>query len=213
LHDTAGNRVASTVLSLGSYQPYLAPITEIFEIESFDEATLFVRVGAGSAVVGASKIDNLSSDPTTLSSWIPGVGDPIAAGSYFGVVLAAQGTASGGVTVRVNGNGEMVGLELSYPSDRCPVLFSAGQDLSENPLPLADLAAGHSFVSSYPGGGDMMWSLELHVQTDGPPLGGSLSATGSGWTGDFEGCNGEHGSQSVALGTWQSRPGNDRVAE
>jgi hypothetical protein len=203
LHDTDGNELASTVLTLGTYQPHLAPVTSLFEVGELDQGTLFVTVTAGRAVVGASKVDNLTSDPTTLSSWIPGSPEPIVAGSYFGVVIDHNGIAGGSLTARFNGEGEMTGLELSYPSDRCPVLFAAGEDLSDDPLPLDDLADGHTFTSSYPGGGDMAWSLQLRLQSDGPTLSGELSAVGSSWTGEQEGCNGDHASQTVALGTWQ----------
>jgi len=207
LIDPAGSQVAETELTLGTHEPYLEPLTTVFPIEVLDQATLLVHVTAGSVVVGASKVDNITSDPTTLASWVPGVVDPLMAGSYFGVVSEPDSAASGGVTVRLDGSGHVVGIELSYPSATCSALLTAGQDLSATPLSLSELAAGHGFVSTYPGGGTMEWSLRLEAQADGPNLAGSLTATGSGWTGDLSPCNGDHGPLPVALGTWPSSTG------
>jgi hypothetical protein len=199
LHDPSGVPIASTELVLAGWQPVLESINDLFETAQFGDATVFVRVTAGAAVVGASRIDNRSMDPTTLVSWIDGDDDPLAAGTYYGVVLADT-AASGGIALRVNGSGAVEGLEFSFPSDRCSVLFSAGQDLSLNPLPLTGLAAGHGFESSYPGGGVMAWTVELKLQQTGATLAGSIGATGSGWTGEEEACNGNHSPRSVEVG-------------
>jgi hypothetical protein len=204
LIDPAGSPLAEADLVLGAFEPYLEPLTTVFPIAAVERATLLVHVSGGSVVVGASKIDNLSSDPTTLTSWIPGAGDPLAAGSYFGVVAATDTAANGGLTLLLDGDANVVGIEFSYPAESCSALLTAGQDLSEEPLSLAELAAGYTFVTSYPGGGTMEWSLQLELQTAGTTLAGSLAATGSSWGGEFETCNGDQGPLAVALGSRQS---------
>jgi hypothetical protein len=204
LIDPAGSQLAEAELSLGTHEPFLEPLTTVFPIEVVEQATLLVHVVTGSVVVGASKIDNMTSDPTTLTSWIPGAGDPLAAGSYFGVVAATDTAATGGLTLLLDGDARVVGIEFSYPAEACSTLLTAGQDLSDAPLPLAELATGHSFVTSYPGGGNVEWSLQLELQTAGTTLAGSLAANGSDWGGEFEACNGDHGPLPVALGSRQS---------
>jgi hypothetical protein len=205
LVDPAGTQLAEAELELGTHEPYLEPLTTVFPIEDVDQATLLVDVVAGTVVLGASKVDNATSDPTTLASWIPGAGGPLVSGSYFGVVAEPESAASGGLTVRVDGSGDVVGIEFSYPAGACPALVTAGQDLSPAPLPQAELAAGHHFVSFYPGGGRMEWSLRLEAA--GPTLAGWLAAVGSGWTGELASCNGDLGEFPVALGWRKSGPG------
>ena len=204
LIDPAGSRLTEAQLALGTHEPFLEPLTTVFPIPAVDQATLLVHVVTGSVVVGASKIDNMTSDPTTLTSWIPGAGDPLAAGSYFGVVAATDTAATGGLTLLLDGDANVIGIEFSYPAEACSALLTAGQDLSEEPLPLAELAAGYGFVTSYPGGGTVEWLLQLELQTAGTTLAGSLAATGSDWGGEFEACNGDHGPLPVALGSRQS---------
>jgi len=203
LIDTTGSQLADAELVLGTYEPYLEPLTAVFSIAAVEQATLLVDVSAGSVVVGASKIDNTTSDPTTLSSWVPGAGDPLAAGSYFGVVVDGDSAATGGLTLLFDGEGNVVGIEFSYPPGACSALLTAGQDLSGAPLSLTELGAGYTFTTSYPGGGTMEWSLQLAPQAAGQSLAGSLAATGSDWSGELEPCNGAHEALSVALGSKQ----------
>jgi hypothetical protein len=204
LIDPSGTQLAEAELALGTHEPFLEPLTTVFPIEVVEQATLLVHVMTGSVVVGASKIDNMTSDPTTLTSWIPAAGDPLAAGSYFGVVAATDTAANGGLTLALDGDANVIGIEFSFPAEACSALLTAGQDLSDTPLPLAELAAGYGFVTSYPGGGTVEWSLQLELQTAGTTLAGSLAANGSDWGGEFEACNGDHGPLAVALGSRQS---------
>jgi hypothetical protein len=203
LLDPSGSGMASAQLSLDSWEPFLESVTELFDVVGFADATLLVRVSSGSAVVGASRADNLSSDPTTLASWIPGRHDPLAAGTYFGAIRDQGTAASSGLSLRINGTGEVEAIEFSYRSELCAVLFTAGQDLSETPLPLAELGAGYEFSSSYPGGGIMRWSLELDQQPSQAILTGTLGAVGSSWTGELAACNGNHESNTVEVGVWE----------
>jgi hypothetical protein len=200
LLDTSGSPRATAELVLGPWQPHLEPVGELFQVGDLDNATLLIRVTAGAAVVGASRVDNRTMDPTTLTSWVEGRGDPLAAGLHYGVVLADDTAAAAGLTLRVNGTGGVEALEFSYPSDRCPVLFTAGQDLSDQPLPLATLAEGYGFSSAYPGGGTMQWTLRLAATSTGFGLTGSLGASGSGWGGDLVACNGSHATWAVEVG-------------
>lgn len=201
LLDPAGAHVADAELVLGTYQPYLEPLTTVFPIASVAQATLLVHVTAGSAVVGASKVDNVTSDPTTLTSWVPGAGHPLAAGSYFGVVATGDTAVTGGVALTVDGRSNVIGIEFSFPAETCSALLTTGRDLSDAPLSLTELAGGYTFLTSYPGGGTMEWSLRLELQAGGATLAGELGATGTGWTGEFEPCNGDHEALPVALGS------------
>jgi hypothetical protein len=203
LLDPSGSSMASAQLSLDGWEPYLKPVTELFEVAGFDDATLFVRVSSGEAVVGASRADNLSSDPTTLASWIPGRHDPLAAGTYFGVIRDQGTAATSGISLRINGTGGVEAIEFSYHSELCGVLFTAGEDLADAPLRLAELGDGWEFLSSYPGGGDMSWSLRLEQQPSKPILTGTLGAVGSSWTGELAACNGNHESAIVEVGVWE----------
>jgi hypothetical protein len=203
LLDPSGTTMAIAQLILDGWEPYLEPVTEIFQVAGFPNGTLLVRVSSGSAVVGASRADNLSSDPTTLASWRPGRHDPLAAGTYFGVIRDASTAASSGLSLRVNGAGAVEAIEFSYHSELCGVLFTAGQDLTDAPLPLAALGDGHDFTSSYPGGGDMSWSLRLEQQPSQPILTGTLGAAGSSWTGQLAACNGNHEPAIVEVGVWE----------
>jgi len=196
LLDLSGSEFASTVLRMGIREPFLRRVDRLFKIDPIGEATLLLEVQSGSAVIGASRIDNVSSDPITLTSWIDH--DALAAGLVFGAVHGAAST--GGIALAITPAIEVEGLEFTFPADRCEAVFSAGQDLAENPLPLADLAIGHSFTSDYPAGGAMSWRLQLDQDTTGPTLSGTIAATGSGWTGDLAECNGEHGSLDVDVG-------------
>jgi hypothetical protein len=200
LRSPLGEELADGRLELAAWQPILEPITGLLGISGFGQATLWIRVTAGSAVVGASRVDNLSSDPTTLESWIDDDNRQLAAGTYYGELLAAAPSGAGGIALLIDGGERVAGIELSFPAERCPVLFAAGQDLSAEPLPLATLSAGHSFTSSYPGGGSMAWWLRLDRRPTGPGLVGSLAAFGAGWSGELAGCNGEHSGVPVEIG-------------
>lgn len=188
LMDLSGVQTTSKIIRLGAREPFLRSVHRLFDTGPLDEATLLLEVQSGSAIVGASRIDNTSSDPTTLSSWIDH--DAVTGGRYFGTVHGSLTT--GGIALAFNSTRELEGLEFSFPADRCDVVFSAGQDLTDDPVPLADLAEGHGFSSIYPAGGTMTWRLDLVQQPGQSQLVGSLSATGSGWNGDLAPCNGEH---------------------
>jgi hypothetical protein len=198
LLDPAGSEIASTTLSLGTWEPMLRPVAGLFGVAALDDGTLEVEVAAGSVLVGASRIDELSSDPTTLAGWVDGrFGGPLADGTHFGVVLRQDSATTGGIALAIEGR-EVAALEFSFPSGRCPVLFSAGQDLGAGPVPIADFATGYEFSSSYPEAGSVVWTLQLEAA--GQALVGSLSAVATGWSGELASCNGEHGPHAVRIG-------------
>ncbi len=60
---------AYTTVHLGAYEPILANISQLFTFpEPLADGILGVEVTSGSAVFGASKVDNLSEDPSTLEA-------------------------------------------------------------------------------------------------------------------------------------------------
>ena len=69
LLDPAGAAFATANVVLAAWEPYLKRVDQVFTgVANFDDATLTAEVTAGSVVVGASKVDNESTDPTTLES-------------------------------------------------------------------------------------------------------------------------------------------------
>jgi hypothetical protein len=171
-------------------------VDRIFKVSDIGEATLLLEVESGSAVVGASRIDNTSSDPTTLTSAIDH--EAVAAGFLFGAVHGSS--ASGGCALSITPTLEVDGMEFTYPAESCGVLFTAGAALSAQPLPMADLASGYEFSSDYTAGGVMSWRLRLEHDPAGATMTGTLAATGSGWTGDLAACNGDLPALDVVLG-------------
>jgi len=115
LLDLSGSEAASTVLQLGTREPFLRRVDRLFKIDPLGEATLLLEVQSGSAVIGASRIDNTSADPTTLTSWIDH--DAVAAGLVFGAVHGA--TSTGGIALAITPALEVEGLEFTFPAERC----------------------------------------------------------------------------------------------
>jgi hypothetical protein len=204
LRHPSGQEAASAELELAAWEPYLEPASRVFDAGPLDDAMVEVRVASGWAVVGASKIDELSTDPTTLAAWLearPAARMP--AGSYFGAVIRPDTAASGGFALELDAAEAVTGIELSFPSERCPVLFAAGRELSDDPVPLAAFEAGYLFTSSYPDGGVMEWTVALEADPAGPSLAGSIGAVGSGWQNELSPCNGSHLAKSLLLGLSQ----------
>jgi len=196
LLDPSGAHIASSTLHLGDREPYLRRLDRIFKTGQIGEATLLLEVESGAAVVGASRVDNTTSDPITLTSSIDH--EAVSTGSLYGAVYGPA--AAGGCALSVTPALEVDGLEFSYPAEGCGVLFTAGADLTGEPLSLADLASGYEFSSDYPAGGTMAWRLRLEQGPGGATLTGNLAATGSGWTGDLAACNGVQPVLDVVVG-------------
>jgi len=196
-----GSELAAGNLTLGSYEPYLKRIDMFLPCGDFSEGTLRVGVREGMAVVGASKVDELSTDPTTLEGSTGPV--PRAAtidGEWNFTLTDNEGFKSGGVLVIENGIITQIdGTYINWDKDEntdgmadCPLMFRWGAGFPETPV--EDMVEGRSFSDTYvPGGsGEMNWTLSLEV--DGT-LNGVLSAVGQnfpeqGNEGDESGCNG-----------------------
>ncbi len=198
LLDPAGNSFASADLTLGAWEPYLKRVNQLFpSVANFDNATLVADVTAGSAVVGASKVDNASTDPTTLESDATAGGSTSVDGTYqisiYDSALFAAGgnfVIADGVVTQINGtyfNWDK--LEGGNPA--CTLQFLWGLGMS--PTPLADFASGVTFSDSYAstGSGTMEWTVTFTVE-DNMVIDGTVSAVGSDFTDSEElGCNGD----------------------
>jgi len=198
LLDPAGNEIATTSLTLDDYQPYLKGVHQVFTgVPNFDEATLSVEITAGSAVFGASKVDNESGDPTTLESDATASGSASADGTYQISTYESTLYAGGGnlvidddVVTQINGT-YFNWDKLDGGDPACTLQFLWG--ISMSPTPLADFATGVTFSDSYAatGSGVMEWTVTFTVNNN-MTIDGTVAATGSAFT-DAEdlGCNGD----------------------
>jgi hypothetical protein len=202
LLDPEGDVLATSDLELEPYEPYLKRINQTVPTGDFSDGTVRVTVNAGSAVVGASKVDEMSTDPTTLESSTP-LGVAAVDGTYEFKLADSDGFASGGDLVIESGrvvalNGTFSNWDKDDDADTradCPLLFKWGLGLPDTDV--AEFADGVSFSDSYEasGSGVMTWTLSFTV-ADGMTVSGALSAVGSGFPSaadpneDQSGCNG-----------------------
>lgn len=197
LLDLNGTSFATASLTLAAWEPYLRRIDQLFTgVTSFDNATLVADVTAGSVVIGASKVDNESTDPTTLESDATAGGSASVDGIYQISIYDSANFAAGGnfviedaILSEINGtyfNWDK--LEGGEPS--CTLQFSWGLGLS--PTPVADFASGVTFSDSYTstGSGVMTWTVTFTAE-DNMVIDGTVAAVGSDFTDPDElGCNG-----------------------
>jgi len=197
LLDPAGSSLATANLTLGAYEPYLRRVDQLFPgVANFDNATLTADVSAGSVVVGASKVDNESTDPTTLESDATAGGAASSDGTYQISIYDSAFFAAGGnfviaddIVTQINGtyfNWDK--LEGGDPA--CTLQFLWGIGMS--PTPLADFAGGVTFSDSYTstGSGVMEWTVTFTVENN-MMISGTVAAVGSDFTDPDElGCNG-----------------------
>ncbi len=196
LVDPDGIEIDSVTLDLpGAWQPYLRRVNQLFPgVPNFDDATLKAEVTSGFAVIGASKVDNASTDPTTLESAATGGGGGVN-GTYQMSLYDTLAFAAGGNVVVAGGdvtaiNGTYFNWDKLDGSDpACTLIFQWGQGLS--PAPLEDFADGVEFADSYAstGGGVMTWTVQFEPG-EGSTLEGTVTAVGSEFTGIDQGCNG-----------------------
>ncbi len=198
LLDPTGSVLSSASLQLGAWEPYLRRVDQLFPgVANFDNATLQADVASGSVVIGASKVDNESTDPTTLESDATAGGSSSIDGTYQISIYDSALFAAGGnfvidseVVTQINAtyfNWDK--LEGGEPA--CTLQFLWGLGLS--PTPLADFASGVTFSDSYvsTGSGDMEWTVTFTV-SDNMVIDGTVSAVGSDFTDAEElGCNGD----------------------
>jgi hypothetical protein len=192
------SEIASANLSLGAWEPYLRRVDQVFSgVANFDDATLAADVTAGSVVVGASKVDNATTDPTTLESdaAVSG-GSATADGVYQISIYDSAGFAAGGNIVVASGivteiNGTYFNWDkLDGGDPACTLQFLWGLGLS--PAPVADFASGVTFSDSYAstGSGVMEWTVTFTIENN-MLIDGTVAAEGSDFTlADELGCNG-----------------------
>ena len=200
LVDPSGSVIASASLTLGAYEPYLRRVDQLFSgVANFDNATLVAEISVGSggsAVFGASKVDNESTDPTTLESDATAGGSASSDGTYQISIYDSAFFAAGGNIVIADGvvtqiNGTYFNwdkLEGGEPACTLQVLWGIGM----SPTPLADFADGVTFSDSYTstGSGVMEWTVTFTVENN-MVISGTVAAEGSEFTDPSElGCNG-----------------------
>ena len=200
LVDTDGTALAATKQkTLGAWMPFLKPVDTFVGSGDFTNGSLQVTVTKGSAVVGASKVDDKSGDPTTLESSVePGMAAGVD-GTYQFAIYDDYGYATGGnLTVD---NGEVTFLDGTYTNwDKvdggvdpvCTWILLFGEGL---PLPtdLDDFETGVTFDDDYrasvPPLGIMTWTMQFEIE-DGLSISGTIDAVGSEFPAENDGCNG-----------------------
>lgn len=201
LYDPDGVLVATGTLDLAAYEPFLKKINQALPSGDFAEGTLRVTVTAGSAVVGASKVDEASGDPTTLESSIPLGAKASVDGTYEFTLTDGEGFSSGGDIVISDGIvQEINGTYLNWDKDNdgeadCPLVFQWG--LGFPATPVDEMTDGVSFTNDYTamGSGEMAWTIKFDL-TNGLTLSGEVTADGSEFPSsadpavDESGCNG-----------------------
>lgn len=197
LRDPMGAELASATLNFGAWEPYLRRVNQLFSgLANFDDATLHAEVTSGWAIVGASKVDNATTDPTTLESAATGGGGGAIDGIYqFALYDQILFAAGGNLVIQGGQVTAIVGTYFNFDKldgidPACPVIFQWGPNLT--PAPVADFADGVTFSDSYEptGSGVMTWTVQF-VPGDGPSLEGEVTAVGSEFTGEDVGCNGD----------------------
>jgi len=196
LRDPQGAELAAASLALESWEPYLRRVNQLFSgLANFDDGTLHAEVTSGTAVIGASKVDNASTDPTTLESAATGGGSGLDGTYQFALYDTLLFAAGGNIVISGGQVTAIVGTyfnwdKLDGTEPACPLLFQWGQGLT--PAPVADFADGVTFADSYQpsGSGVMTWTVEF-VPGDGPFLEGQVTAVGSEFSGQDVGCNGD----------------------
>ncbi len=203
LLDPDGRQIATGTLELEAYEPYLKKINQLLPSGDFDQGTLRVTVTEGSVVVGASKVDEQSTDPTTLESSTPLGAKAWVDGTYEFSLTDSEGYSAGGDIVIFGGlvqtiNGTFANWDKDEDSNGeadCPLVFQWG--LSYPVTSVADMADGVTFIDSYTatGSGEMAWTVEF-VVVDGLSISGTITAAGTDFPSsgdpnlDESGCNG-----------------------
>ncbi len=216
LLDPSGVELASRQLALDGYEPYLQRVDRVFNgLADFDDGTLQVEVTAGAAVVGASKVDNQSTDPTTLESSVASGGAAaVSDGTYQIAMYDSAGFASGGNVVISGGEVEAINGtytnwdKLDGGEPACTLIFQWGDSLA--PTPLDDFETGVTFEDDYTstGSGRMTWTVQLTRNDDNLGLVGTIDAVGADFPSDPDpafdqsGCNGTFPTQTLLGGTF-----------
>jgi hypothetical protein len=223
LLDPSGATVATTTLSLAAYEPYLKRVNQLFSgLENFANATLHAQVTSGSAVIGASKVDDASTDPTTLESAATSGGGSIDGYYHFGL-YDSELYASGGYIQILGGLVDDIwGTYINYDKVEdgvpvCPLIFPWGEEFFINfaPMPVEDFDpanGGVTFTEVYDDGSSMTYTVEFTVEGN-VGLEGSVTAVGEGFSSEPDecgyvdsGCNGTFPVLVLSGGKTDSRP-------
>lgn len=208
LHSLNGTEIATADKTLRAWEPFLLGADVLLGSGDFDDGTLHATVSAGAAVLGASKVDEDSTDPTTLESSAEcAASDSTGDGDYQLGFYDSFNYATGG-HMRIE-NGSLSLLDATYTNwdkvdsqgnPACKWIFLFGSTLSGNPT-LAELEAGITIVSDYSASelGTITYTLSLSASGQG--FSGTLEAEGAGFPADVDGCNGTFPPQQVAGGT------------
>jgi hypothetical protein len=190
-----GTLLATGSRTLGAWAPFLRRTDQLLGSGPFDEGTLRVTVTEGSAVVGASKVDRLSTDPTTLESAVR-AGAADVDGTYHLAVTDSLTYETGGSLVIADGQVDRLRAtytnwdKLEGGESVCRYIFQFGRRMS-TPVSLDDLSDGVTFTEDYTvdGLGMITYTVSIDV-VDNVFLEGFVDAEGSGFPTDLDGCNG-----------------------
>lgn len=194
LLDTAGSMLASTQLTLGTYEPRLPSVASLFGTD-FANGTLRVTVDSGSVIAGASRVNQGTGDPLTLAASSSAAGAASADGTYQFVLYDRSGYGYGGNIVVANGevtdiNGTYANYDkLDGVDPACPVTFRFGNGFS--PTDVGAFSSGVSFSDDYtPAGSGVLTFTITFVLSDNMAITGTIDAVGTEFSGIDEGCNG-----------------------
>jgi len=191
-----GTEIATKNKTLQAWMPFLKRIDQLMASGDFDDGTLRVTVTDGSAVVGASKVDSASSDPTTLEGSVSVSGTADVNGIYQFAIYDSESFSTGGNLVIEDGAAE--GLAGTYTNwdkldgtvSECTWLFKFGWGLA-TPTSLEDLEDGVTFSDDHSnfGLGVLTYTVVIKVR-DNLYITGTIDAVGSDFPAEDEGCNG-----------------------
>ena len=204
LIDGAGLELASTTLDLGPWGSMLESVATLFGMDAAADSSLKVTTVTGSAVVMASRIDNITGDPSTLTPLMPGRGAVSPTGVFWGTVV--NSFISGGIQMIVDDAAEVTHLNLTFPSNKigCAYTFPAGGNFSTG-VPLNDLVEtdGLTWFQDYAideeTSGRIYWTVSLDGIEANAYASGTVSGVGEGFAGS---CDGNLGTFDIHL----SRP-------
>ncbi|MCD4749181.1 MAG: hypothetical protein K8R59_07395 [Thermoanaerobaculales bacterium] len=189
--------IATRRKTLEAWMPFLKKIDDFMGSGDFDQGTLQVEITTGSAVVGASKVDLLSGDPTTLESSVATMAADVNGTYQFAIYDSLSYSTGGNLSVE---SGELTSFNGTYTNwdkldgtgdSACKWILLFGDGISL-PTTLDDLAEGVTFSDDYSahGLGIMTWALEIEFQ-EGLYFTGTLDAVGADFPTDVDGCNGD----------------------
>ncbi len=207
LIDAAGLELASTMLELGPWGSMLESVASLFGMDAAADSGLEITTVTGSAVVMASRVDNVSGDPATLSPLMPGRGAVSPTGVYWGTVV--DSFIPGGLQMVVNDAAEVSHLNLTFPSNKvgCGYTFPAGGTFSTG-VPLNELleTEGLTWFQDYAideqTSGRIYWTVKLDEFEANAYASGTVSGVGEGFDGS---CDGNMGTFNLHI----SRPLDD----